>query len=462
MDYKDIAEKLYSLIGKKNNIVSFTHCMTRLRLKLNDYDKADTDAIKKINGVMGINLNEDELQIILGPGRADNVYSEFAGIMENTDSVPSDNTIKNEANQKPVIGDGKELHAQIRAKNATPLKLMTKRIASIFIPMIPGFIACGLLTGILGISFKINPELTSWPIIQLLTVMSNAIFFGLNILVGHNAAKEFGGSPTMGAILAIVLCHPNLANINLMDTNLVPGRGGIIAVLMVAILGAVLEKYLKRVIPEMFSLFLTPLLVLLIGGLAAIFLLQPIGQVIAEFIGSAATAAIQHGGMFTGFVLGGIWLPLVMLGVHQTMTPIHAQLLSEYGVTILLPILAMAGAGQIGASLAVYVKTKNKFLKKTILSALPVGIMGVGEPLIYGVTLPLGKPFIGACIGGAFGGAVQAAFMVGASAMGISGLPLAATTNNIPVYLVGLIVAYIAGFIATLVIGFDDPEEEVE
>ena len=462
MDYKDIAEKIYSLVGEKNNIAVFTHCMTRLRLKLNDYDKADIDAIKKIKGVMGTNLNEDELQIILGPGRADNVYGEFATIMENTDSSHGESTVSKEKTHKPVIGDGKELHAQIRAKNATPLKLMTKRIASIFIPMIPGFIACGLLTGILGISFKVNPELTSWPIIQLLTVMSNAIFFGLNILVGHNAAKEFGGSPTMGAILAIVLCHPNLANINLMGTDLVPGRGGIIAVLMVAILGALLEKYLKRVIPEMFSLFLTPLLVLLIGGLAAIFLLQPIGQVIAEFIGNAATAAIQHGGMFTGFVLGGIWLPLVMLGVHQTMTPIHAQLLSEYGVTILLPILAMAGAGQIGASLAVYVKTKNKFLKKTILSALPVGIMGVGEPLIYGVTLPLGKPFIGACIGGAFGGAVQASFVVGASAMGISGLPLAATTNNIPVYLMGLIVAYIAGFIATWIIGFDDPEEEVE
>ena len=462
MDYKDIAEKIYSLVGEKNNIAVFTHCMTRLRLKLNDYDKADIDAIKKIKGVMGTNLNEDELQIILGPGRADNVYGEFTTIMENTDSSHGESTISKEKTHQPVIGDGKELHAQIRAKNATPLKLMTKRIASIFIPMIPGFIACGLLTGILGISFKVNPELTSWPIIQLLTVMSNAIFFGLNILVGHNAAKEFGGSPTMGAILAIVLCHPNLANINLMGTDLVPGRGGIIAVLMVAILGALLEKYLKRVIPEMFSLFLTPLLVLLIGGLAAIFLLQPIGQVIAEFIGSAATAAIQHGGMFTGFVLGGIWLPLVMLGVHQTMTPIHAQLLSEYGVTILLPILAMAGAGQIGASLAVYVKTKNKFLKKTILSALPVGIMGVGEPLIYGVTLPLGKPFIGACIGGAFGGAVQASFVVGASAMGISGLPLAATTNNIPVYLMGLIVAYVAGFIATWIIGFDDPEEEVE
>ncbi|ORU00321.1 PTS system, fructose-specific [Anaerovibrio sp. JC8] len=464
MDYKEIAEQIYTKVGKKNNITDVTHCMTRLRLKLMDYDKADTDAIKKIQGVMGININEAELQIVLGPGRVDNVFSEFTALMDNEASSNNIEAFSSKSGdiKKPSIGDGKELHAQIRAKNATPFKLLTKRIANIFIPMIPGFIACGLLTGILGISFKINPELTSWPIIQLLTVMSNAIFFGLNILVGYNAAKEFGGSPTMGAILAIVLSHPNLANINLMGNNLVPGRGGIIAVLMVAILGALLERYLKKIIPEMFSLFLTPLLVLLIGGLTAIFILQPVGQIIAEGIGMAATTAIQQGGVITGFILGGIWLPLVMLGIHQTMTPIHAQLLSEYGVTILLPILAMAGCGQIGASIAVYVKTKNKFLKKTILSALPVGIMGVGEPLIYGVTLPLGKPFIGACIGGAFGGAVQAAFMVGASAMGISGLPLAATTNNIPVYLVGLVVAYIGGFIATWIIGFDDPEEEEE
>lgn len=119
----------------------------------------------------------------------------------------------------------------------------------------------------------------------------------------------------------------------------------------------------------------------------------------------------------------------------------------------------MAGAGQVGASIAVYFKTKNKFLKKTIASALPVGMMGVGEPLIYGVTFPLFKPFIGACIGGAFGGAIQATFTVGAATLGISGLPLAATTNNIPIYFLGLIVAYVVGFIATWLIGFDDPAE---
>ena len=102
---------------------------------------------------------------------------------------------------------------------------------------------------------------------------------------------------------------------------------------------------------------------------------------------------------------------------------------------------------------------KNKFLKKTVASALPVGMMGIGEPLIYGVTFPLGKPFIGACIGGAFGGAVQANFNIGAATLGISGLPLAATTNNAIIYLAGVIVAYIAGFIATWILGFDDPVE---
>ena len=221
--------------------------------------------------------------------------------------------------------------------------------------------------------------------------------------------------------------------------------------------GAWIEKFLHKFIPEMFDLFLTPLITILAAGMAAIFILQPIGGTISETIGAAATTAINSGGAAVGFILAGLWLPMVMFGIHQAMTPIHVELISQYGNTILLPILAMAGAGQVGAAAAVYFKTKNKFLKKTIASALPVGMMGIGEPLIYGVTFPLGKPFIGACIGGAFGGAVQAKFAVGAATLGISGLPLAATTNNIPIYLAGVAVSYIAGFVATWILGFDDP-----
>lgn len=455
MNYKEIAAQILQLAGGRENVADASHCMTRLRLVLHSYSDIDTVSLKGIEGVLGVNDNDNELQIILGPGRVTHVYDEFMLLLQ--EKGPE----KTEAGPKtsPLPGDYRELQAKIKQKNATPFKLMTKRIANIFLPLIPGFIACGLITGILNIALKVEPSIADTPVTQLLAVMGNAIFFSLNILVGINAAAEFNGSPVMGGLLATIISHPMLANIQLWDSNLVPGRGGIIAVLLVAVLGAFLEGFLKKYIPEMLTLFLTPLIVLLLGGFAAILLLQPVGGFVADVIGNTATEAVAKGGMVTGFILGGLWLPMVMLGIHQTLTPIHAQLLSQYGVTILLPILAMAGGGQIGASLAVYCKTKNHFLKKTILSALPVGLMGVGEPLIYGVTLPLGKPFVCACLGGAFGGAVQAAFMVGASAMGISGLPLAAVTDNIPVYLAGLVTAYIAGFIITWIVGFDDPEE---
>ena len=461
MNYNEIASQIFKLAGNKENILEASHCMTRLRLHLKSYNDIDINAIKGIAGVLGVNVSENELQIILGPGRVTNVYDEFMPLLTPAAESGADSTAES-SDIKPAIGDYKTLQAKIKQKNATPFKLMTKRIASIFLPLIPGFIACGLITGLLNIAIKVNPAIANTPVTQLLAIMGNAVFFSLNIFVGINAAKEFNGSPIMGGILATVISHPMLANIHLLDSSLVPGRGGIIAVLLVAILGALLENQLKKYIPEMFTLFLTPLIVLLLGGFAAILVLQPLGGVIADVIGSGATEAVEKGGPLTGFILGGVWLPLVMLGIHQALTPIHAQLLSQYGVTILLPILAMAGAGQIGASLAVYFKSKNHFLKKTILSALPVGLMGVGEPLIYGVTLPLGKPFICACAGGAFGGAVQATFMVGASAMGISGLPLAAVTDNIPIYIIGLITAYIAGFIITWVVGFDDPEERTD
>lgn len=449
MSNDELGKKLFAVLGGRENISQAYNCMTRLRVQLKHKDEALLTAIKQVPGVMGIHDTDEELQIILGPGTATQVTTVVNDLLAKTAA-------------KPQIGDGQALHQQIREKNATPGKLLLKKIASIFIPLIPGFIACGLLTGILGVSAKIWPDITASPTWQLLAVAGNAVFWGMNLFVGYNAAKVFGGTPILGGALAALISHPGLANVVLDGTKLVPGRGGVIAVILVAFIGAWLEKHLHKLVPAMLDLFVTPLLTFLLAGVAAIFVLQPLGGVISSGIGAAATGAVGSGGAVVGFVLAGMWLPMVMMGIHQALTPIHADLIAQYGVTILLPILAMAGAGQVGAAVAVYVKSKNKFLKKTIASALPVGIMGIGEPLIYGVTLPLGRPFIGACIGGAVGGAVQAHFMVGASAMGISGLPLAGTTNNIPIYLLGVLTAYIAGFIAAYILGFDDPVEEKE
>lgn len=459
MNQEKLAEEIYAVVGPADNIKRAYNCMTRLRLFLVRQDAEMVSSIKKLDGVMGIHENGEELQVILGPGRAAAVSQKINEMLKQPAEQTATVTM---AASKAKIGDGQELHAAIRKKNATPIKLLFKRIAGIFVPLVPGFIACGLITGALNILLKLDPSMADMASIKLLGIMGNAIFFGMNLFVGVNASKEFGGTPIIGGVMAAILTHPALAQVILWDNPLTPGRGGVIAILLVAAFAAWMEKKLHRIIPEMFDLFLTPLFVVLVSGTLAIVVLQPIGGMISEAIGAAATTAINQGGAFTGFILGGMWLPMVMLGLHQAMTPIHAELFLRYGMNILLPVLAMAGAGQVGAAIAVYFKTKNAFLKKTVASALPVGIMGVGEPLIYGVTLPLGRPFIGACIGGAFGGAVQAAAAVGVSTMGISGLPLAAVSNNIPIYLLGILVAYIAGFIATWLIGFEDPEEEQE
>lgn len=454
MNYDILAEKIYRIVGPTTNIRHAGNCMTRLRLQLNKVTPEMTASLKAIEGIIGIHTADTELQIILGPGAAEKTASALKALLQRERSA--------ENHESCGIGDGEKLHARIRARNATPFKLLLKKISHIFIPLIPGFIACGLIMGLLNLLLKAEPSLGSMAWVKMLSVMGNGIFYGMNLFVGFNAAREFGGSPVLGGILAAIITHPALKDIMLGDEFLMPGRGGIIAVLLVTSFGAWLELRLRKIIPSMLDLLLTPLLTILIAGFAALFILQPVGGMIASAIGNGVTIAIHEGGALTGFLLGGLWLPIVMLGIHQAMTPIHVQLIQEYGVTLLLPILAMAGCGQIGACVAVYFKTRNQFLKKTILSALPVGIMGIGEPLIYGVTLPLGRPFITACIGGAFGGAVQAAFSVGSSAIGISGLPLTTVTNQPFIYLAGILTSYIAGFAITWVAGFDDPEETLK
>lgn len=450
-----LAREIYERLGGEKNIMRAANCMTRLRVQLAKKDQALVASVKGVKGVLGVVDAGDEFQVVLGPGKAQAIADEVRAMME-ADRKAAPET----AEVRAEVGDGKELQAAIRAKNATPVKLLFRRVASIFLPLIPGFIACGLITGVLGVYLKLVPGMANAPFVKLLSVFGNAVFWGMNLFVGWSAAQVFGGSPVLGGVLAAIVSHPGLANVAFSDAPLVPGRGGVISVVLAAAFGAWLEKKLHRVVPELFDLFLTPLLTVLIAGAATIFLLQPIGGVLSDWIGRTATASIASGGALTGFVLGGLWLPMVMLGIHQAMTPIHVDLIARYGVTILLPILAMAGAGQVGASAAVYLKTKSRRLKKIVASALPVGLMGVGEPLIYGVTLPLGKPFIGACVGGAAGGAVQAHFAVGAATLGISGLPLAGATNHILIYLFGVAVAYVVGFAATWILGFDDPEEE--
>ena len=453
-----LASQIITAIGGPENVRSLTHCATRLRFELADASKVDQNALEHMKGVLGaVPQSGDRFQVVIGGG--------VATVYENIMHLPE----MANAGAASASGEGQKSNADVKAEARSKargkvawLDSFFEYLADSFRPILGVLLGASIIIALVNLLISLNvipndEASAGWVFVK---AIWKGVFYFLPIMVGYNAAKEFGGTPILGGILGALLAHPGLASVDLADGPRVPGRGGVISVLLVAALAAFVEKRLRRIIPEMVSLFLPPLFTFLIAGTIAICVLQPLGGFLSDCIGTAATSAIGSGGAITGFILGGTFLPMVMLGIHQTLTPIHAELLARYGVTILLPVLAMAGAGQVGASFAVYCKTKNRFLKKTIASALPVGIMGVGEPLIYGVTLPLGKPFIGACIGGACGGAVQAQFMVGAATLGISGLPLAAATDQIPVYLLGLVTAYIGGFIATWLIGFDDPPEE--
>lgn len=439
-----MAENILEKLGGKENVASVVYCMTRLRVTVKDSSLVKEEELKKVEGVLGTTVQAGQIHVILGPGRVTKVANEIGEITGLKIGEVDEAVLRKE---------------EIKARNNTPFKNILKKISSIFVPLIPAFIGCGLVSGILNILVKFSEGFAATPTAQILVIIGNSVFWGLSLFVGVNAAKEFGGTPILGGVMAAIITHPNLANITLFGSKLVSGRGGVIAVLIVVAFSSWLERKIRKIIPEVLDLFVTPLLTVVIAGFIALIILQPIGGFISDSIGTAVKAAISGGGAVTGFILGGTFLPLVMTGLHQGLTPIHADLIKTTGMTLLLPILAMAGAGQVGAAIAVLVKTKNERLKKTVWSALPVGILGVGEPLIYGVTLPLGKPFLGACIGGAFGGAVNAALAVGAKSMGISGLPLSLLVNKPLVYLIAVVVSYAAGFAATYILGFDDPQE---
>ena len=481
MDNQQIARSILAAVGPEN-ITEAYNCMTRLRLRVSAVT-VTKEQLKKIAGVKGVILNDGEIHVVLGPGKAENVAKECKRLLaEKEKTKAAVQTVGAEPaalsashsvseNPKPApaeiqkpenkIGDGKALHAEIKKRNSrSVLKRMLQRVGHIFIPLIPAFIGCGLLTGLVSLLLKISPELAGNSYIQYLKLAGGSIFTVLNAFIGLYACKEFGGTPALGGAMAALLTAPGLADITFMGSPLIPGRGGIFASLLVGAATALIETRLRKRIPESLSLFLTPLVTITVVALAGLFVFQPLGGVLSDVLSYYTVHSIQTGGAVTGFVIGGLFLPIVMVGVHHGLTPIHADMLASMGMTILLPIAAMAGCGQVGASFAVYLKSKNKMLRRTILSSLPVGMLGIGEPLIYGVTLPLGKPFVCACIGGAFGGAWQAYHGIGSYALGISGIPLAAATNHVLLYLIGVLIAYLAGFAATWVAGFEDPPEE--
>lgn len=376
----EIGKQIFIHVGGMENVSRIAHCMTRVRLGIVDSDLVDVAGLKKVPGVIGV-VEDDTLQIIVGPG----VVNKVAGAMAEMAGVKIGETIQE--NLDSGTKTGKELveekasktKAELKAKqnNSSGFKRLLKSISNIFVPLIPGFVGAGLIAGIAAIiSNNItagNLDAAVWTqYIDILGVINKGIFAFLAIYVGINTANEFGGTPVLGGGIAGITLLSGLAEGHTI-TNIftgdpiVAGQGGIIGVLLAVWLMCVLEKNLRKIIPNAIDIIFTPTLVLLIIGLVTIFLIMPFAGLVSDGLVNGINWVIEVGGVFAGFVLGTLFLPMVMFGLHQVLTPIHVEMIAQNGYTILLPILAMAGGGQVGAAIALWIRCrKNKPLVNMI------------------------------------------------------------------------------------------------
>lgn len=485
------AAAILPLVGGAGNVTSIAHCMTRLRLGLRDRSLVQDDTLKALPAVLGV-VEDDAYQIVLGPGTVARVTPEFERLVADERATApgpgpepepapavaapapaADDPAPSAADPAPsaatttadeLAARGAALKARQKARNATPVKLFLRRIANIFVPLIPALIGCGIVAGLNGLLTNLG-----WlpALVPALGAVASGFMSLIAVFVGYNTAKEFGGTAILGGAVAAIIVFPGVAHISAFGQQLSPGQGGVLGALAAALLAVQVEKWCRRWVPEALDVLVTPTLTVLVTGLVTLFGLMYVAGEVSTAIGAFANWLLAHGGALAGFVLGGLFLPLVMLGLHQALIPIHTTLIEQQGYTVLLPILAMAGAGQVGAAIAVYLRlSRNGSLRRTIKSALPAGFLGVGEPLIYGVSLPLGRPFITACIGGAFGGGFVGLFnqlgdAVGSTAIGPSGwalFPLVkgpqGMVTTVVVYALGLVVGYLVGFLATYFFGF--------
>ena len=461
MNNAELARTLVDLLGGKENVVKAANCMTRLRVTCRDKGQVQENEIKKTEGVLGLVTEGNNFQIVLGPGKVKKVTDiciEELGLPKNVDDSSW------EANKEQIKSRQKQ----------SKVRDFMKLISEIFVPMIPAIIAAGLFNGFGSLLSQLLADgMVSgnfFVMLQLILSLLGSAFLGyFAIYTGIRAAEVFGATPAFGGILGGISIGANIVEISKMlglyneevplESVLTTGKGGIIGVIFGVWILSIIEKNIRKRVPDVLDLIVTPFISLLLSGVVFIFLIMPAAGFVSDGLVAALTVIINSVNpvirVISGFLLAALFLPMVLLGLHHGLIPIYAVQLEQMGGVSLFPVLAMGGAGQVGAAIAIYLMAKkvgNNRMKGIITGALPAGFLGVGEPLIYGVTLPMGKPFITAGIGAGFGGAYVMLTQVMANAWGPSGLvaiPLMQGTSGMLNYLIGLVIAYAGGFVVT-------------
>ena len=455
MDYKKSALEVLENIGGKDNIISAAHCATRLRLVIADNSKCSKEALENIDGVKGVFEASGQLQIIFGTGIVNKVYEEFIAAAG-------------------ITGATKEDVKQAAASKQNVFLRAIKTLGDVFVPIIPAIVASGLLMGLLEGLSKVFPAMAESGTYTIIHLFSNAAFVFLPILIAVSAAKVFGGNQFLGAVVGMIMIHPDLVNawsvagyegtipsatawFGLYDINLVGYQGHVIPVVIAVWFMSMLEKKLHKIVPEIIDLFVTPLVTVLVTGYLTLTIIGPIFSTLENGVLSGVEHLINVPYGIGAMLCGAVYAPTVVAGVHHMYNALEAGLLSAHGVNTWMPIATAANVAQGAAALALALKTKNQKTKSLALPASLSAFLGITEPAIFGVNIRYVKPFIAGCIGGACGALVAGLTGVGASAYGITGLfGFLITTDYTVPYLLIMVVAVAVAFTISWILYKDE------
>ena len=466
MDYRKTAQDILDHVGGSNNIASAAHCATRLRLVIADNKKVSKEALENVDGVKGVFEASGQLQIILGTGTVNKVFAEFIDIAGITASSKA---------------EAKEAAAEKQNWFMRAIKLL----GDIFVPIIPAIVASGFLMGIMNSLDFMNSNgflhiNTHSSIYVFANLFSNIAYTFLQILIAFSAAKAFGANQYLGAVIGMIMIHPSLQNaytvategvqqtqsvfFGLFKIDMVGYQGHVIPVIIAVWILAVIEKKLHKIVPEVLDLFVTPLVSVFVTGYLTLSIVGPI-FVWAE---NAILGAIQW--MLTlplgigSLIMGGLYAPTVVTGIHQMYTAIDIGQLAKYGVTYWLPLASAANVAQGAAALAVGIKSKDKKIKSLALPSSLSAFMGITEPAIFGVNLRFFKPFIAGCIGGGCGALYASLVHLGAKGTGVTGIFGILLCLNQPLqYLIEMVIAVGVAFVISFLIYKDaEPKAATE
>ncbi len=451
MTNKELAKKIIELVGGKENISRAAHCMTRLRLNLKDNDKIQLEDIKAIKGILGAQIQNQQLQIIIGP-QVGSIYTEVASFLGTSEEQED--------------GDGNGNNKKIISKFLDVL-------SGIFIPVIPGIAGAGMLKAIIALLKAMGLVSQDSYTFQLFNMMADCIFYFLPFFLAVSSAKIFKTNITLAVALAAALLHPTLLNLATageltsvgffgLPVRVVNYTYSVIPIVLGVWILSYVYRFVDKHMPNVMKVIFTPTVVLLIMVPLELIVLGPMGN----YAGSALTKFITY--LFTvnsfvaGFIMALIRPITVMTGMHQGFTPVIFQNLAELGYDMLLPTMFMSTMAQFGATAAMYFKTKKSEQKSLIISSSFSAIMGITEPALYGILIRYKKAFLAACLGGALGAgyiSMTGFRLVSFASSSIVSLPLY-FQSNVPDVLIAMFISIVSAFGLAIVLEKPEVTEE--